>query len=325
MFIHRFAPFSDAPATADGHLSFPPHLTKAEILIIIDIQDIHAYTAQINERTAAMYRRKRAIPLGLRLAVLLLTVLLASCAAKQTLTVSSLDYDLPEKLKEGRLDTDYAEKMSSPSYAYSDRNIYISVKNDVLLLSASDPAGGASRSLAVAGGCLVGTDGGREGPVGCVVFRADDGTVTPVVNENCRAIFAADAQSCLLITCVYGDAQGKGAISKLYRLERADDGSYRRRSLVVSLDGVISAACLSSDGRSVAAALNGEAGALVKIAPDGRLTRICESELLQKPEITSVVELRGIFYCSSKLGILACDPSSETEHFFPIDWSKLEE
>lgn len=254
--------------------------------------------------------------------LLLLAALLASCATRRTVPVSSLVYSLPEKLTEGKFDDEYAEKMNTASYKYSDRNIYLSVKNDALLLSDTDPTGGNNRSLAVSGGCFVGTDGGSTGAVGSVIFRADDGTVKPVINENCRALIALDSRSCLVVTCVYGSGEN-GARSSFYRMSAAADNSGWVRSLILSLDGAASAVCLAPDGSSVCAALSGEKNSLVKLTFDGKLTRMCESELLGKLDVTSIVYLRGKLYCSSKTGIFEFDPAGETEVWYPVDWRRL--
>ena len=106
-------------------------------------------------------------------------------------------------------------------------------------------------------------------------------------------------------------------------MSAAADNSGWVRSLILSLDGAASAVCLAPDGSSVCAALSGEKNSLVKLTFDGKLTRMCESELLGKLDITLIVYLRGNLYCSSKTGIFEFDPAGETEVWYPVDWRRL--
>ena len=67
--------------------------------------------------------------------------MLSGCASENDIPVSSISYKLPEKLAAGKFDGDYAEKMDKTTYSYSDRNIYISVRNDALFVSGTDSSG----------------------------------------------------------------------------------------------------------------------------------------------------------------------------------------
>ena len=171
-----------------------------------------------------------------------LAAMLSGCASENDIPVSSISYKLPEKLAAGKFDGDYAEKMDKTTYSYSDRNIYISVRNDALFVSGTDSSGDGVKSLTVPGGCFTGT----AGTAGSLIFRTDGGTTIPIVNESCRGIFPFGA-GCIAVTFLPGNSEGAGASCSVYMLTPAADLTWSRQ-LVASLDGVPDAACLAADG-----------------------------------------------------------------------------
>ena len=101
-----------------------------------------------------------------------LAAMLSGCASENDIPVSSISYKLPEKLAAGKFDGDYAEKMDKTTYSYSDRNIYISVRNDALFVSGTDSSGDGVKSLTVPGGCFTGTAGsGKSTTQACLIDR----------------------------------------------------------------------------------------------------------------------------------------------------------
>lgn len=240
---------------------------------------------------------------ALLLAAVIFAALLSGCAARETVPVSSIVYDLPENLPSGKYDERYAEKISKTTYKYYSRTVYLSLRNDTLFLSDTDPYGGEVKSLAVLGGCFTGTSSG-------VSFRSDDGSVTPVINEACRGIFARDA-GCILVTFAGGKAN-------IYILEPSSGTSPWNRRLVTSLDGEPTAAALTADSSAVLIALSGESPSLVRVGADGRTSTLTASELYSKLAVTSLLEWQGSIFCATKLGILRFDPTSEKETWFPL-------
>ena len=240
---------------------------------------------------------------ALLLAAVIFAALLSGCAARETVPVSSIVYELPENLPSGKYDERYAEKMSKTTYKYYSRTVYLSLRNDTLFLSDTDPYGGEVRSLAVPGGCFTGTQSG-------VSFRSDDGSVTPVINEACRGIFARDA-GCILVTFAGGKAN-------IYILDPASGASSWSRRLVTSLDGEPTAAALTADGSAVLIAIAGETPSLMRVGTDGRTSTLTSSELYGKLAVTSLLEWQGCVFCATKLGILRFDPTSEKETWFPL-------
>lgn len=239
---------------------------------------------------------------ALLLAAVIFAALLSGCAARETVPVSSIVYELPENLPSGKYDERYAEKMSKTTYKYYSRTVYLSLRNDTLFLSDTDPYGGEVRSLAVPGGCFTGTQSG-------VSFRSDNGSVTPVINEACRGIFARDA-GCILVTFAGGKAN-------IYILDPASGASSWSRRLVTSLDGEPTAA-LTADGSAVLIAIAGETPSLMRVGTDGRTSTLTSSELYGKLAVTSLLEWQGCVFCATKLGILRFDPTSEKETWFPL-------
>ena len=233
-----------------------------------------------------------------------LAALLYGCAAGNDIPVSSLYYKLPEKLAAGKFDSDYAAKMNRTTYSYSDRNIYISVRNDALFVSGTDPSGDGVKSLTVPGGCFTGTAGSGS-TAGSLIFRTDGGTTMPIINESCRGIFPFGA-GCIAVTFMPGNSEGAGASGSVYMLTPAAELTWSRQ-LIASLDGVPDAARLAADGST-----------------DGKMSTLTGSELFQKFTVSSLVEWRGSIYCASKTGILGFDPTSEKETWYPIDWRKLD-
>lgn len=240
---------------------------------------------------------------ALLLAAVIFAALLSGCAARETVPVSSIVYDLPENLPSGKYDERYAEKMSKTTYKYYSRTVYLSLRNDTLFLSDTDPYGGEVKSLAVLGGCFTGTSSG-------VSFRSDDGSVTPVINEACRGIFAHDA-GCILVTFAGGKAN-------IYILEPSSGTSPWNRRLVTSLDGEPTAAALTADSSAVLIAIAGETPSLMRVGTDGRTSALTSSELYGKLAVTSLLEWQGCVFCATKLGILRFDPTSEKETWFPL-------
>lgn len=250
-----------------------------------------------------------------------LAAMLSGCASENDIPVSSISYKLPEKLAAGKFDGDYAEKMDKTTYSYSDRNIYISVRNDALFVSGTDSSGDGVKSLTVPGGCFTGTAGSGS-TAGSLIFRTDGGTTIPIVNESCRGIFPFGT-GCIAVTFMPGNSESAGASGSVYMLTPAADLTWSRQ-LVASLDGVPDAACLAADGSAVLVAVSGEKKSLVKMSADGKMSTLTGSELFQKFTVSSLVEWRGSIYCASKTGILAFDPTNEKETWYPIDWRKLD-
>lgn len=260
------------------------------------------------ESMKAPYCRRRAVRVRVAAyiaaiaAALTLCAFLQSCSGRDGLPVSSVVFELPEKLFPTKYSDKRAEKVKKTT-AYAARFNYISIKNDTVFISDTDPTGGDVRSLAAAGGCFTGTVRG-------ISFRTAEGRDVPIVAESCAGLFAA-AGGYVAVTVCGG--------THIYMLEATTGEAVWNRRTVAVLEGEARAVCLTADGTGILAATGGDAPALWRIGIDGRITKLAESELFCKLEVLSVIEWQGKIYCSTKLGIYCYDPASETELWYRLD------
>lgn len=241
--------------------------------------------------------------LSVLIAVFAVCVILGGCSRRDGLPVSSVVFRLPEKLYPAQYNEKRAEKIKKTS-SYASLAYYISVKNDTIFISDTDPGGGSARSLNAAGGCFAGTPRG-------VTFLTSDGRSIPVTGESCAGLFTAPV-GCIAVT-------DGGGSTHVYILEPTSGEQIINSRTVATVNGTPTAACAASDGGAVIIATGGDTPSLMRVGTDGKVTLITDSELYRKLDVMSVVEWQGRIFCSTKLGIYCFDPSSETELWYVLD------
>lgn len=264
-----------------------------------------------------MYRKKAVFCFF----ITILLIVLISCKSNNYIKVSSYDYNGLKRLKEGDFSKETALTWGRPENPYDNYTCYVTVKNDELLISNSEPSY-LSDVMPMNNGYFVGVDLGEfDGWVRYFPYYSaypESGESFVVANENFGGFIKIDNNSGFAITYTYTMTPFDDGEGKVYYLSlKQKEWTY---GTAITFSGIPRASSYV-ESEHVIYIVTTES-ILSYSVESQELSVLTESTLLNYIGTNSVVKLNNNIYCGSPMGIYEYSLATGEERWYPMDYEQ---